>query len=277
MDVDNMEAIETARSYYNSDDAEAFYSTVWGGENIHVGIYNSEYDSVFFASRRTVERMASHLNLSKDSRVLDLGSGYCGAARYLAKTYGCNVVALNLSEVENERARQLNREQGFDKRIKVVDGNFEQLPYKKDAFDVIWSQDAFLHSPEREDVVKEAARVMKRGSSFVFTDPMKSDDCPDGVLQPILDRIHLESMASPGFYREVASENGLEEIGFDDLTVHLVRHYDHIRKDTEENEVLLKREVSSEYISNMKKGLQHWVDGGQNGYLCWGIFHFQKN
>jgi sarcosine/dimethylglycine N-methyltransferase len=26
----------------------------------------------------------------------------------------------------------------------------------------------------------------------------------------------------------------------------------------------------------MKQGLQHWVDGGNSGYLTWGIFRFRK-
>ena len=32
------DVVQTARDYYNSDDAETFYSTVWGGEDIHIGL-----------------------------------------------------------------------------------------------------------------------------------------------------------------------------------------------------------------------------------------------
>jgi ubiquinone/menaquinone biosynthesis C-methylase UbiE len=42
----------------------------------------------------------------------------------------------------------------------------------------------------------EVDRVLKPGGELVFTDPMQADDCPDGVLQPVLDRIHLESLGS---------------------------------------------------------------------------------
>jgi sarcosine/dimethylglycine N-methyltransferase len=34
--------------------------------------------------------------------------------------------------------------------------------------------------------------------------------------------------------------------------------------------------VSQEYIDRMKRGLAHWVTGGRNGHLVWGIFHFRK-
>src|SRR5690606_36140771 len=36
------EVVQTARDYYNSDDADNFYFHVWGGEDIHIGLYESE-------------------------------------------------------------------------------------------------------------------------------------------------------------------------------------------------------------------------------------------
>ena len=49
--------VEKARSYYNSSDADTFYFTVWGGEDIHIGLYKDDREPIFDASRRTVETM----------------------------------------------------------------------------------------------------------------------------------------------------------------------------------------------------------------------------
>lgn len=270
------DAVAVARDYYDSDDADTFYATIWGGEDIHVGLYESDDESIADASHRTVRRLAERLGpLSPDTRVLDIGAGYGGAVRHLAREFGCQATALNLSEVENERNRELNREQGLDDRIDVVDGNFEELPLDDDSFDVVWSQDAFLHSGRRKQVLAEAARVMKPGAQLVFTDPMQSDDCPEGSLQPILDRLHLTSLASPAFYRSAAKDVGLEEVGFEDLTHQLVNHYSRVLAATEANEAELTRRISAEYIERMKAGLRHWVDGGREGRLAWGVFHFR--
>lgn len=270
-------AVDKAQEYYNSDDADNFYFTIWGGEDIHVGLYNSEDEPIFDASRRTIERMASKIsNLDKDSKILDIGAGYGGAARYLAKKYGCQVVALNLSEVENERDRKMNEDQGLDHLITVVDGSFEEIPYPDFSFDLVWSQDAILHSGNREQVIKEVARVLKSGGDFVFTDPMQTDDCPEGVLQPILDRIHLETLGSPGFYREAAKKYGMKEVEFEEHASQLPIHYGRVLKETEGQEDELSKVVSQNYINNMKQGLNHWVSGGNNGYLTWGIFHLRK-
>lgn len=270
-------AVATAREYYNSNDADRFYHNVWGGEDIHVGLYENDEEPIADASRRTVAHMADLLGeLTPDHRVLDLGAGYGGSARYLATTFGCPVVALNLSEVENERDREMNKAIGLDHLIEVLDASFEDVPYPDGHFDVVWSQDSFLHSGDRDKVVQEAARVLKPGGVLIFTDPMQTDDCPQGVLQPILDRIHLETLGSPVFYRVTAKEYGLEEIGFEDHSHQLPRHYGRVLQETKAREPSLEGLISAEYIERMKTGLQHWVNGGNNGYLAWGIFRFRK-
>ncbi|WP_233521889.1 glycine/sarcosine N-methyltransferase [Streptomyces triticagri] len=270
-------AVGTARSYYNSSDADTFYAAVWGGEDIHIGLYESSEEPIADASRRTVQRMAEKLDLEPGSVVLDLGSGYGGSARYLAGTYGCRVLALNLSEVENRRHEELNSASGLSDRIEVVDGSFEDIPYPDDSVDVIWSQDAFLHSGNRVRVLEEIARVLRPGGQLVFTDPMAADDCPSGVLQPILDRIHLDDMGSPAFYRRELTRLGFTAVdgGFDEHREQLVAHYARVLKETEQQEAEgLARKVSHEYLSQMKKGLDHWVDGGRAEHITWGIFHF---
>lgn len=274
-ETDYSGAVNTARDYYNSDDADNFYFTIWGGEDIHVGSYSHAGEPIFDASRRTVERMAGKLDLRPGTRVLDIGAGYGGAARHLARTYGCKVIALNLSEVENERDRNMNVEQGLDHLIDVVDGAFEDLPYPADSFDVVWSQDAMLHSGDRARVLEEVDRVLKAGGSFVFTDPMAADGCPEGVLSPILERIHLQSMGSPGFYRREGQRLGWIERGFDDESPQLPTHYGRVLRELEGREDEIRQVVSDNYIGAMKKGLGHWVEGGNKNHLAWGVFHFQ--
>jgi ubiquinone/menaquinone biosynthesis C-methylase UbiE len=270
--------VEVARSYYNSPDADTFYTTVWGGEDLHLGIYESSTDTIFRASRRTVDRMAElSRELKPGARVLDLGAGFGGSARHLAGQYGCHVVCLNLSEVENQRNREMNERAGLGERITVVDGSYQSLPFEADVFDVVWSQDAILHSDDRAQVLREANRVLRSGGQLVFTDPMQSDDCPAGVLDPVLERIHLGSLGSPAFYQAMARELGMEATRVEDQSQNLIRHYAAVLRETERQESLLRdRGVSQEYLANMKAGLARWVDGGQRGWLAWAIFVFTK-
>ncbi len=272
------DAVQVTKSYYDSDDAHNFYYTIWGGEDLHLGIYESGDDTIFEASRRTIRHMASRSKFVKQTgaRVIDLGGGFSGTARFLAKNYGWEVVVLNLSETENQRARKMNKEQGLDHLIDVIDGSFDTIPFPDGYFDIVWSQDAILHSDNRQKVLEEAHRVLKPGGEMIFTDPMQSDACPEGVLQPIYDRIHLRSLGSPKYYQDAARQIGFAVKNYEILDPHLIEHYGRVLSEMERRDDELEKVVSRDYIENMKKGLRHWVEGGHNGYLAWGIFHFQK-
>jgi sarcosine/dimethylglycine N-methyltransferase len=277
-DKDYSKVVEVARSYYNSPDADLFYTTVWGGEDLHLGIYESDDDTIFTASRRTVDRMAELSNeVRAGAKVLDIGAGFGGTARHLAKQYGCHVTCLNLSEVENDRNRKMSEEAGLKDLIEVVDGSFQKLPFEDGSFDVVWSQDAILHSDDRAEVLREAHRVLRSGGELVFTDPMQADDCPAGVLDPILERIHLSSLGSPAFYQARAQELGMQVVTVENQTRNLIRHYSTVHAETERQEPeLRKKGISEEYLENMKTGLRRWVNGGEKGWLAWAIFVFKK-
>ena len=269
--------VETARNYYNSTDADRFYATIWGGEDIHIGLYENNTDTIYDASRRTVQTMASMiLGLDPKTRVLDIGSGYGGSARYLIKHFGCHVGCLNLSEIQNLRNRELNQRDGMSLAINVVDGNFEDIPAPDNSFDVVWSQDAILHSGNRKKVLEEVHRVLTKGGQFIFTDPMQNESCPEDALTPILDRIHLDSLGSIKYYKDILLGLGFKEVKIVDHSEQLSNHYNRVLQEVLANHMSLIQVCSDEYIERMKTGLQHWVDGGKAGNLTWGILHFQK-
>ena len=269
-------AENTARSYYDSEDADTFYSRVWGGEDIHVGLYETPGEEIAAASRRTVARMGAVAGITAGTRVLDLGSGYGGAARQLARNLGAKVHCLNLSPVENDRNARLTKEQGLEDLVTVATGTFEDVPVDDASIDVVWSQDAFLHSGDRETVLDEIARVLKPGGQVVFTDPMAVDGVDQSSIQPILDRIQLSTMATPGFYTARLEKLGFTSVTFHDHAGQLPTHYGRVREELVAREQELSAAISDTYITNMKAGLQHWVDGGNAGKLTWGIVHAVK-
>lgn len=274
----NTDTTTITKNYYDSNDADEFYHLVWGGEDIHIGIYKDSDENIAVASNRTIQRMIDTLNgISSTARVLDIGAGYGGAARYIVKQTCCHVECLNLSAKENKRNEEKNSTQGLADYIKVTEGSFEDLPYEAETFDLVWSQDAILHSSAKPTVFKEVSRVLKAGGQFIMTDPMQTDDCPDGVLDPILKRIHLSSMGSVALYWQLAKQNGLNLDIAEEMPDQLINHYSRVHQGLVENEeTLIQNGCGVEYLSNMKKGLEHWVNGGKKGYLNWGVLLFRK-
>ncbi len=270
------DAVERAEAYYDSSEADAFYQNVWGGQDIHIGIYHGDDEPIADASRRTVETMANRIaKIDKTTRVLDLGAGYGGSARYLADRFGCQVTCLNLSETQNATNQKLTDQVGLTDRVRVVYGDFENIPDPDASYDIVWSQDAILHSGNRTRVLDEVRRVLVADGQFIFTDPMHSDDSPDGVLQPILDRIQLSTLAWFAFYRAELGKRGFREDSIEPLTDQLRTHYARIGQELENNYSEAVKLSGQIYVDNMIKGLRHWVDGADNGYLAWGIMDFR--
>ena len=270
-------AVDKAAEYYDSTPADEFYFKIWGGDHIHVGIYNHSKESIKDASPRIVQMMGSKLKLNTDTKLLDLGSGYGGAARYLAKNFGCHVTCLNLSSNQNERNRALNKKNDLDGLITVVEGNFEDIPFPENSFDVAWSQDAIVHSADRKLVVQEVVRVLNDKGEFIFTDLMQTYDCPNNILKPIIDRIQLDSMGSFGFYIEQGRKLGVKQIEIQNLSEHLSTHYQRVMEETQDRYDEMVESCGKEYIDKMIEGLKHWVETGKNNYLSWGIVHMNKS
>lgn len=272
-------ASDVAEDYYDSDSADSFYREIWGGEDIHIGLYDGVgRPPIREASAKTVEKMADMLpHLGPQHQLIDIGAGYGGTARHFAERYGCTVICLNISETQNAYNRECNQQRGLSDKVIVKHGSFEDIPEADNSFEGVLSQDAILHSGNRPKVLQEVDRVIKPGGDFLFTDPMQADDCPDGVLDPILNRIHLDTMGSVAFYRSALKDHGFQEIEVIECPEMLRAHYASVAQALRDHYTEMVGKAGQDYVDRMLKGLQHWVDGADQGYLNWGFLHFRKN
>lgn len=272
------EDVAVAEDYYDSSDADRFYFMIWGGEDIHIGLYDTPGEAIAPASRRTVETMAGMMGpAGKSARIVDLGAGYGGSARYLTREAGAKeVVCVNISETQNRINRDKNAAAGLDDRIDVLHGSFDDVPARDEAFDVVWSQDSFLHGADRQRIIEECERILKPGGRLIFTDILQTPDAPADKLQPIYDRIHLSSLGSTAFYDEAAEKAGLVPGPRKELAQMLPRHYGRVREELTARRGELKGVVSDDYADRMIAGLGAWVDGGNSGWLSWGILTYDK-
>lgn len=267
-----------ARRYYDRPETSELYARLWGGEDIHIGIYAAPGEPVLAAGRRTLARAGTFLlpALGAGAAVLDLGSGTGGTARWLAGVTPARVVGLNISGHQNAEHRARNRATGLHDRIAVVGGDFEALPFGPGSFDAVCSFDSFLHSGNRPRLLGEVARVLRPGGHLVFTDIMRSEDCPAEALRPLLDRVALSDMASVADYRELAGAAGLVLRHQESHQPELTRHYSRILDGLEAAWDELAGQVDVGFLENTRAGLERWVDAGRAGHLDWGFFHFTR-
>ncbi|KAL8743538.1 MAG: hypothetical protein Q9190_004119 [Brigantiaea leucoxantha] len=270
-----------AESFYDNAATHTFYSTLWGGEDIHIGIYSRDSSDIRSASHHSEVYMASCLSKSPTqfTRILDLGSGFGGAARYLASTFGCRVTCLNLSEVQNTYNRQKNKEQGLEHLIEVVKGNYEDTKLQAHAYDVVWSQDAFLHSRNRAALVREMERLLiKEGGEVVFTDNMAGENADPNVLEPVLRRLQVNNLETVKGYRKMLEEMGFQNLAFEDLSENLAKHYQKVLDELVDRreELIGEGKMDGEALDRVKEGLNGAVTAAKTSHYVWGVLRCHR-
>jgi cyclopropane-fatty-acyl-phospholipid synthase len=76
-------------------------------------------DDLAAAQRRKLETICQKLRLRPGMRLLDIGCGWGGLARYAARHYGCRIVGITISREQQRYAEQFCR--GLDVEIRLQD------------------------------------------------------------------------------------------------------------------------------------------------------------
>ena len=277
----NLSAIDTFnQSYFDSKDMDFFYRRVCG-EHTHCGIFEHPKEDVYIAKKRTTEYMTSLLTLDRDSHLLDLGSGYGGAARYIAKEFGAQVSCINLSKQQNAINIERNQEEGLSDLVHVHQGSFEKLPFPDSSFNAAWAQDSLYYSDTQLQAFREAHRVLVKGGEFLACTYFFSGDYPspeevDKVVNWYTGSgIHQVYFLHIDDYRKVAEEIGMAEVQVIDLTHHVSVNYLQILKKMEEIQAD-EQLWSNEFFEKKKQRLVDCAELGKSGLIQWGILHYRK-
>jgi len=97
---------------------------------------------------------------SRGLRVLEVGVGM--GADYLEwLKAGAQAVGVDFSAASIEQARRRCEQAGFKPDLQVADA--EQLPFPDNSFDVVYSYGVMHHSPDTEECMRQAWRVLRPG------------------------------------------------------------------------------------------------------------------
>jgi len=90
-------------------------------------IFATADETLESASRRKLDRICRKLALSRDDRVVEIGSGWGGFAIHAARNFGCRVTTTTISRAQYELARERVRACGLDDRITVLLEDYRDL------------------------------------------------------------------------------------------------------------------------------------------------------
>ncbi|MEO1348965.1 MAG: methyltransferase domain-containing protein [Cyanobacteria bacterium J06635_15] len=207
-------SVADAYDQWTEDGILEFY---WG-DHIHLGHYGFPPRRKDFRAAKTdfvheMVRWGGLDILPKGTTVLDVGCGFGGSARILARDYGFSVTGITISPNQVKRAQQLTPE-SLDAKFQVDDAM--ALSFPDESFDVVWSVEAGPHMPDKAVFARELLRVLKPGGVLVLADWNQRDDRQKPlnfwerpVMRQLLDQWSHPEFASIEGFSELLAATGL--------------------------------------------------------------------
>ena len=132
-------------------------------------------DGFHTRGRKSTVELARLLDLNPGQRVLDLGSGSGGTARYLTTRFGCRVTGIDLIPAYVRLARELSRLLGIAAKTAFICGNVLELPFADAGFDIVWTDHVQMNLPDKNQFAAEIARVLKPGGKIAVHEVFSGD------------------------------------------------------------------------------------------------------
>lgn len=191
-----------------------------------------EYDDKFVALLETVwgegflspggpDEVALILEASdiRGKHVLDIGCGVGGIDVLLVREHGAaHVTGIDVEAPVLAHARDRARREKLTASLTFRRVDPGPLPFSDASFDVVFSKDAMIHIPDKQDLFAEVQRVLKPGGIFTASDWMRCDDRPASAQM----RHYIESeglsfdMAPPRAYADMLAAAGFTTVALRD-------------------------------------------------------------
>uniref|UniRef100_A0A9J8BQM5 phosphoethanolamine N-methyltransferase n=1 Tax=Cyprinus carpio carpio TaxID=630221 RepID=A0A9J8BQM5_CYPCA len=169
----------------------------------------------------TTKEFVDMLNLTAGQKVLDVGCGIGGGDFYMAKTFGVEVLGMDLSsnmvEIAMERAV---KEKLPLVQFEVSDATKRKFP--DSTFDVVYSRDTILHIRDKLDLFRKFYSWLKPGGKLLISDYC----CGEKPWSPAFqDYVNQRGyiLYTPQRYGQFLSEVGFSDVHSEDRTEQFIQ------------------------------------------------------
>ncbi|MCK5559343.1 MAG: methyltransferase domain-containing protein, partial [Thermoplasmata archaeon] len=233
------------------------------GENFHPG------------GEALTLHLGEKLELNDNSKVIDIACGAGHSAVALAKRFGCDVIGIDLSAKNLEKARKIAEVAGFSNKIKFIKSDAEELKFDNETFDAVICECALCTFPNQKTAVSEMYRVLKKGGKVGITDVIMEQELPDELKNIVFQVICIAGALTSKGYQQLFSDGGFERVQFEDHSYTIHEMLQHIEKMVMGLDLMIKL-CDSDFGNNLgltperareliKLGYD-WLDKGAVGY-----------
>lgn len=156
--------------------------------------------------------LVDQMGLKPGARLLDIGSGVGGPARFAANNVGVDVTGIDLTQSYVDIATSLSKQVGMTEKTRFVQGSALDMPFANASFDAAMILHVGMNLPDKPKLMSEAARVLRPGGIFAVYDVMRLKDGALTFPLPWASTPAISFVATPGDYRSAAGASGFSVV-----------------------------------------------------------------
>jgi len=177
-----------------------------------------QHDQDHFGGLTATDALARHAHINESTHVLDLCCGLGGPARYLAYHYGCRVTGVDMNTDRLAGAVRLTEKTKLQDRVLFHHADALQTGLADKTFDVIVSQEAFCHIPNKKTLITECVRLLKTGGRMVYTDILARNPMTREIRSRLENEMTFSELSTLEEYCHLLEENDCQVIEVEDLS-----------------------------------------------------------
>jgi len=283
---------ETTKEYYSNKNISNFYKTVWGGECIHVGMYDLKEDTSIteskiesFDSTENIKRLIKNTirnkcdvmyklirmyNYNNNYNIADFGSGFGGTARLIVESFDkssknstnarynnivhyCHIDCYDISKDNCYVNTTKTLKSNVYNNITIYNRSFTDTLAKNNYYDFVISEDAFIHIDDKNTVFKEINRVLNKNGHLIFSDIIRTENANKKDIDEVCNRIGVSGIISDKEYIDLANKHELKICNQIEYNEDMLKHYKNIKIIAEKTSDKDNNNNNKDYIKDYNK------------------------
>ena len=176
------------------------------------------HDQDHFGGLAATDALARHAKINKSTHVLDLCCGLGGPARYLAYHHGCRVTGVDMNTDRLAGAVRLTERTKLQDRVLFHHANALQTGLADETFDVIVSQEAFCHIPNKKTLMTECVRLLKPDGRIVYTDILARNSMTNEIRSRLENEMVFSELSTLEQYCHLLEGKSCQVVEVEDLS-----------------------------------------------------------
>lgn len=181
------------------------------------------FDHMNYYGIDAVQNAITTCGITEGSKVLDIGSGLGGPARFIHLKTKAEVVAVELQEDCSDKAQEYTTRCGMGEKIKhicadMVTCDMPALGLNAGSFDFLVSWLVILHIEQKKTLFERAALVTKPGGQLYIEDFYEKGPFTDTEAASLKKDVFCSTLVSKDDYTKLLTDAGYSVVAFDDLT-----------------------------------------------------------